>query len=335
MSNHNESATAQTLALDSRDEALNSALESSGSAEGSRKSTSSAVEIKPDMKPNVFDYSDYRLFLSDFLVYKKSKNTSYSASMFIQRAGIASNSRGYLKLVIENKRNLSPSTVATFAFALDLTEDESLYFENLVFFNQSKSNKEKKYYFEKLSKFNNKNKSKQFEVIESEYRFFNHWYVAAVLQLTYLKDFKEDASWIVKRLKNKILRTEATQSIKDLINLKFLTRNEQGQLIANQELFKIPALNFSSFIQNYHRGMIQRSLQSLDEDSHTQRSTSGITISCNQAQYQKIKEKIDEFRDFLNQEFGTSEGGELDAVMQINFQLFYLTDVNERKKYES
>jgi uncharacterized protein (TIGR02147 family) len=73
--------------------------------QNSSKNTTSAKA------PVVYDFTNYRDFLKAFFEFKKLTNPAYSASMFARKAGLGENSRGYLKLVIEDKRNLSSLTI--------------------------------------------------------------------------------------------------------------------------------------------------------------------------------------------------------------------------------
>ncbi|MEK6707082.1 MAG: TIGR02147 family protein, partial [Bdellovibrionota bacterium] len=95
---------------------------------------------------SVFEFTDYRAYLKTFYEAKKDANTHYSMSTFARKAGLGQNSRGYLKLVIEGKRSLTPHTLRRFVEALGLAAREAMYFENLVYFNQAKTSKDREYY---------------------------------------------------------------------------------------------------------------------------------------------------------------------------------------------
>ncbi|MBN8556001.1 MAG: TIGR02147 family protein, partial [Deltaproteobacteria bacterium] len=69
-------------------------------------------------KPNIFSYLDYRRFLGDYYAENKKQNPSFSLRYFGQMAGLRS--YNYLKLVIEGKRNLTPTFLEPFAKALRL-----------------------------------------------------------------------------------------------------------------------------------------------------------------------------------------------------------------------
>src|SRR5664279_1428769 len=100
---------------------------------------------------NITSYVDYREYLRDFFEQKKRELRFYSYRLFSQRAGLKS--PNFLKLVIMGERNLSKQSVLKFARALGINKKETEYFENLIFFNQSKTLEEKNYFLGKLMKY--------------------------------------------------------------------------------------------------------------------------------------------------------------------------------------
>jgi uncharacterized protein (TIGR02147 family) len=92
------------------------------------------------MKP-VFEYIDYRRYLRDYYAENKKSKKYFSYRYFSSRAGIKS--PVFLKLIIENKRNLTRPMIEKFCKALDLNNKEALYFRHLVLFNQGKTAQEK------------------------------------------------------------------------------------------------------------------------------------------------------------------------------------------------
>ncbi|HUP58704.1 MAG TPA: TIGR02147 family protein, partial [Bdellovibrionota bacterium] len=154
------------------------------------------VVLSKGERVNIFEFTDYRTYLKAFYETKKVTNPAYSMSTFTRRAGLGHNSRGYLKLIIEGKRNLTPHTVRRFADALGLQPREALYFENLVYFNQAKTPKDKDYYFQRVSISTAGRESKPFELLRSQYQFYSNWYYVAVWSLAGLPSFNEDPEWI-------------------------------------------------------------------------------------------------------------------------------------------
>lgn len=286
----------------------------------------SSEEQKKKKLPSVFQYTDYREYLSEFFVVKKELSPAYSASAFVRRAGLGANSRGYLKLVIDGKRNLTPATVRAFSEALGLTSQESLYFENLVHFNQSEKAQDRKYYFERLLVASQGVRSKKLLILESQYQLMNHWYVMAIRELIAIDQFIEDPSWIVRALKGGLSTQEVELALHALMSLGLIERDPQTRkLKQNEGLMELLPKEFSPFLVNFHLGMIERAKEAIRDDDFSLRTAMGITLSCPKEKMSEIKKMIDEFSAQLLEKFGTLPTG-IDSVIQVNFQAFHLTN---------
>lgn len=277
----------------------------------------------------IYDFTNYREYLQAFFQAKKMANPAYSASAFARKAGLGENSRGYLKLVVDGRRNLSPHTIRAFAEAMGLSLEESVYFENLVHLNQAERASDRKYYFERLSAAQPKKKSSHFELLESQYSYFNHWYVTAIRELVATTRFVDDPSAIAKLLKGRICAKEAAQAMEDLKRLGMIARDETGRWIQTTPILTIKAGFFSPFIQNFHLGMIEQARHALQQEEYSERNASGVTLSCSREKLPALHKAIEEFRAQITEKFGITETP-ADSVIQINFQLFQLTQGEQK-----
>jgi uncharacterized protein (TIGR02147 family) len=282
-------------------------------------------------KVDVFTFTNYREFLNAFYENKRAKNPAYSMSSFIRRAGLGANSRGYLKMVISGKRNLTANTIRRFSEAMSLNGKESLYFENLVHFNQAQSAQDKHHFMERLSAAAEGSQSKQFEILKSHYHYYTSWHYAAVRELVGLATFQEDMGWISSQLRNKINRRQAQEALEILLRLEMIKRDESGKLVQSEPLVKYTGGSFSGIHHKFHLEMIERAKESLNGDPYTERNGSGLTLSCDHDRLPEIKKAIDAFRDEINTKFGLGSTNP-DTVFQINIQFFQLTPIQKRSK---
>ena len=281
------------------------------------------------LKTDVFEFTDYRVFLKAFYEFKKSTNPNYSMSTFVRRAGLGENSRGYLKLVIEGKRNLTANTLRRFSEALSLNAKEALYFENLVYFNQAKTLKDREYYIERLGASAQGRESKQFELMKSKYQYWSNWYYVVIRELVGLSSFQEDSAWISNQLRNKISRRQAQDALKNLESLELIRRDvKTGKLVQSEPLVKHSGTFFNEVICKYHLEMMERAKEALRDDTYEDRSASSVTLSCEHSKMPEIRKAIADFRDELNLKFGT--GPRADTVFQVNFQLFQFTPAKSK-----
>jgi uncharacterized protein (TIGR02147 family) len=251
-------------------------------------------------------------------------NRLYSASAFLRKAGLGANSRGYLKLVVDGKRNLSSSTIRAFSEAMGLKAKQAIYFENLVLYNQAKRPKDRTYYFERMIAAAEGEKSSQFELLETQVRCLSQWHSGAIRELVALDGFKEDTAWMGKMLKNKVSPSQIKSAVEDLIKIGLLIRDENGALKQSEPLLRFNPSYFNPFIQSYHLGMIDRAKDALNEDPYERRSASGVTLSCEASRFGEIRKMVDQFRDRITETFGLNNT-KTDSVVQFNVQLFFLS----------
>lgn len=272
--------------------------------------------------PDIFKYLDYRHYLKDYYHAKKSKTGStFSYRSFSRQAGFSS--PNFLQLVMEGKRNLSRDGITRFIKGLRLKKEEARFFEHLVCFNQATNDEERNRWYKKLS--TSKRYREIREIENDQFEYFSHWYHAAVRELVLLPDFEEDSVWISKNLHPPISVDEAKSSLELLQRLGFLKRDRSGKLVQAERNITTAREVQSLAVANFHRQMIRRAADSIERVTPDKRDISALTLAVSQDKFQEAKRRIQEFRRELN--VLLSDDGEADAVYQINFQIFNLTEV--------
>lgn len=271
--------------------------------------------------PSVFKYVDYRLFLNDFYEFRKMTNPQYSMSLFARKAGLGQSSRGYLRLVVAGKRNLSAHTIRRFIEAMGLAPKESLYFENLVLLNQAKSEKDKDFYLKRLTLAAEGKTTRQFEIMVSQYHYFSHWYYVVIRELVALRDFQADPGWISQQLGGRITKRQAQEALSELEKLELIKRMPDGKVAQSQPVVTLPTGGYSQGMQKFHLEMMERAKEAILEKKSHERHTSSVTVSCNFDLFPEIVAEIDRFSDHLCLKFGDALST-ADSVIQINFQTF-------------
>ena len=297
-----------------------------------RKLEKSAIKTSLQKFPNVFNFTCYRSFLSHFYDFKKETHSGYSMSVFARRAGLGANSRGYLKLIIEGKRNLTPHTIRRFSEAMELGTEESVYFENLVFYNQAKSYKDQEFFFQRLSLASVGKESEKLRLLRNQIAYFSTWYFVAVRELVGLAEFKEDLKWICAKLRKKISEPQAKAALEGLLSLGLIVRGSGGKLIQKNALVSWNHKFYNEGVTRFHLEMIERAKETLVSDPYDMRDASAVTLSCPSKKISELMEKIDSFRDQIVRDFGKDDP-KADSVIQVNFQTFFLTPSPEEKNY--
>ncbi len=272
--------------------------------------------------PDLFNYLNYRHFLKDYYRGEKEKKGSrFSFRNFSRQAGLSS--PNFLQLVMEGKRNLGPDGIRGFIKALHLNKEESVFFENLVHFNQATSDEERNSCYQKLS---TSRRYREIRKIEKDYFvYYSRWYYPAVRELVLLPDFREDPEWIAKRLFPTITAHQAKTAIELLLELSFLKRDASGRLIQSERNIATDREVASLAVSNFHREMIRKAAESIEKTPRDRRDISSLTLALSREKFEEAKRRIQDFRRELN--VLMSEEGKLDTVYQINFQIFNLSEV--------
>jgi uncharacterized protein (TIGR02147 family) len=272
------------------------------------------------MKINVFDYSDYRLFLNDFFADKKKSKSSFSARAFSRAAGLKA--PGYLGLVIRGTRNLSPASIGAFAKALKLSPKETTYFKTLVLFNQTSIEADKEEYYERLQKLMPPITAKGLE--KFQYEYFHHPYFVVIREMVALPHFQEDHEWIAGRLSPVVKPAEVKHAIAVLLRLKLLERDQSGKLKQKDSVVNTPAEVSSMELIKHNRDLLLLAQRALLTVPGPERDYTTLTIPLTQKSFPKIKAILQECRDRIIDYVNQGEG-DFHEVYQLNIQLFPAT----------
>jgi uncharacterized protein (TIGR02147 family) len=139
-----------------------------------------------------------------------------------------------------------------------------------------------------------------------------------------LKNFREDASWISKKLRPSIQEHLVKQTIEDLLNIGLLERDKNNRLQHTEHMLVTSDRIKSSALTKFNEKMNLLSLNALKRDPVAEKEYSFITIAVPKGKIPKIKEKIRDFRRELHSYLENARE-ERNDVVQISFQLFNLT----------
>lgn len=280
------------------------------------------ISEKDRIRPNIFDYLDYRAFLRDLFNFKKYNNRLFSYRVFSGKAGFSS--PNFLKLVIDGKRNLSNESIGKIAKGFGLKKQEREFFENLVFMNQASTNDEKNHYYKKMMSVNGYLKSHR--INKSNYKYFSKWYYPAIREIAVFGDRNWTPEQISKILNPGIPAKEVEKALDILLELGLLRKDESGLWEQADKVVSTGAEVKSLAIFNYHKEMIKLALEAFERHPADKRSMSGVTISIKEKKLEEIKNIISAFRKELLKLACEDEGS--DKVFQINIQAFPLTKVD-------
>ncbi|MCC7343410.1 MAG: TIGR02147 family protein [Deltaproteobacteria bacterium] len=271
---------------------------------------------------SVFDFTNYRRFLRQRFSELKKKNPLFSFRSFNRLAGLSSS--GFLKLVMDGKRNLAEAGIEKIARGFKLNESEKKYFRALVRFNQAKTNEEKNQRFLELSR--NKKFLAAKPLTSAQYRLFSHWYYVAMLELVRLDaGEKRDLAWLHARMNPQVEWKSIKQAAEELKKLGLLEESAAGYLGRLEAMLTTPDEVQSLSVANFHQQMCRLAARAVMQEDSSDREFSALTIASSEKSFQKAKQEIQKFRKKLHSILEQDREAPRTFVAQINLQLFKLS----------
>jgi uncharacterized protein (TIGR02147 family) len=271
----------------------------------------------------LFEYTDYREFLSHYYEEQKNLNKNFSYAVMAKKTNISS--RGLLKLIIDGKRQLSLNNIGNMTTGLAFTKVEAEYFLTMVQFEQAKTSGDKNKFYERLMSFPQKRKISNLK--REQYNLYSKWYFCFLYELVLLKketqSFEEFCQWAATKAKDKLTIKEIKDAYEQLFALGLLITID-GQIKQTNKFIESHAKEEVSFaIQNFHREMMTRAAETVEQPI-AKREFGAVTLAFNKNDLPRAKEFIRDFRNKFNLEFSANQGA--DSVYQLNIQFFELAD---------
>lgn len=267
-------------------------------------------------RPVLLDHLDYRAYIRNFFAWQKGRDRSFSYRIFALRCGIPASSASFICRVISGERMLTTEQCIKLAKGMDLSPEESRYFNSLVQFNQAKSMETKNHFFLELSKYRG---SRAKVVGEDQFQFYNHW-LNQVLWAYFgtTRDQKHPAA-IAKRIFPPVTAREVEESIALLLRLKLIKKLANGyapidtQISTEKEIRDLAA-------KRQLREMINLSLEVIEKTPARLREYNSLTMYMSKQCFETVKERIGSFREELRVLLESDRNE--DRVYTLTMQLF-------------
>jgi uncharacterized protein (TIGR02147 family) len=276
--------------------------------------------MEPNTKPTVFSYTDYRKFLKDFLLQKKSEKKNFSYRSVCKDTGIKSS--GHLTLILQGKANISIPLALRFAKYLSLKKREKEFFQYLVLFNQAKNHVEKKGYFERVMSFK---ESAVHEVNAHQYEYYDVWYNSIVRALLEIIPVKDDFKALANTVEPPISPEEAKKSIELMLRLAMVKRDAEGFYRPIDMMIDSGATVGSVALTSYAHNLLELGKEAFDRFPKEERLFSWVTLGVSEKGYEEV---VREMRTFRQKMYEIAKADTAERVYQIYMQAF---PVSKRK----
>jgi uncharacterized protein (TIGR02147 family) len=269
--------------------------------------------------PDIFTYTDHRLFLKDYYDEKKRLQPSFSYQYFANRAGLKS--KTFIYKVIVGQKALSKSAVFAVAQAMGLKKRETEYFEAMVNFTQARTEREREFYFNHFQTFGRHHSAAQLR--QDQYTYFSKWYYPALRELVAILDFKNDFKLLARSLDPPITVVQARKAVRLLLDLGLIKRTPSQRYCQTDKSLTTGDHVQSLAVQAFQKENLRLAAEAIDRHKRYDRDISTLTASISEAGFKRICEEIAAFRKKLAAIIEKDEPA--DRVYQINFQAFPLS----------
>lgn len=284
----------------------------------------------PAKMPELHDFMDYRKYLLEYYRFKREQTKRqlrpYSYAVFAAGANIKS--PNYLKMIIEGKRNLSDDMIGKFAKALALNKQQGEEFRLLVLFNQSADPAERNLLLKELSEYRVHSKLKTGEIDRKSWEKLPSWVAWVIYAMIDQEGVSFKTEDLRKLLRGKVKADEIQSAVRSLVDAgeveidadTGVLKKTRSQIDASEE---IPV----ALIRKLQAQLMLLGLESLYEDSPTEREFGTLTLALTAKEFEDIRFKLRQLRKQIHKDNSinrmTSRG---ERVYQLNLQLFPVTN---------
>jgi uncharacterized protein (TIGR02147 family) len=269
--------------------------------------------------PSIFDYSDFRKFLSDYFESRHIQDKKFTKAAFCKKIGLP-HTRGYLNEIIKG-RSVTSGFADRISKALQFNEEEYKYFRVLVEFCQATTENERELHLEHLISLNRSPK----KTLDSRmFVLYKQWYHSVIRAFLDVENFKDDYIAISRRLLPPITAKEVEESIKLLSSLGLINKDDNGFWKPTDKSISTPSYLQDEIIIEHQLSLLEFAKRSLLENRlHPQNITTN-TISISNEGFKRLEKRLEKFRAEVRSLIVKDEIP-AQKVYQLNIQLFPAT----------
>lgn len=269
---------------------------------------------------DIYEYMDYRTYLSDYFSERKKANEHFSHQLFARRAGIKSS--GFVLHVMKRERNLTKPVLLKISRAMGLNSEQTDYFEDLVSFDQAKTQSDKEHYFKRIA---SKRKDAKVKTLEDrQYQFYSEWYHSVIREMIPLTESIEDIKNLSKLLIPEITPAQFKKSLILQEELGLIRKKENGIYEQTESFIAAGGVVRNIALVNYQKEMLNEALQAWDRFKSTELMMNTVTLSMSMELVEPVKKEI---REFKNRLFALVSDSAMrpERVFHMNINLFPVT----------
>lgn len=273
--------------------------------------------MEPQVRPELFKYTDYRAFLRDWFEQTKLHSSFMSYRYLARRTGIDA---GYLAHVFQGNKHLSEQGVQKLIDLLAFAPNEERYFEAMVAFNKARRESDIHEKFEKMMQWREAGAR---ILNQQEYRYWMHWYIPAIRLTLLTEDFKGDFQALARRLTPSITAKQAHEAVDVLMDLGLVELRPDGVYEVQDAHLSTGNAWASAAIREFQSKTLGLAQESLRNHPPELREIATLTLAIPKEEIATLQEMM---RDFRSKVAKWAVGMDRsDYVLQMNLACFPLS----------
>lgn len=275
----------------------------------------------PRPAPRIWEYSDYRLYLSDFIAHKRAAHAGFTVRKFCLSARIST--QNYVLKVIRGEKNLGPKLSEQFITALGLQNAEAEYFRELAKLGFTRNLEDKNASLGKLSALRRRF-ARSAPVVD--HSVLRHWYLVAIWELASCADADMSPPKVAQALRFKVSQQEIKEAIEYLSSRGYLIERN-GRLVQSDVPILFKSGKTDEWIRLNHRETVGLAVQAVDWPIE-ERGFFGLTIAVTQTRLPELKTRISAFMGELQKDFALDPSA--DTVYRVNSHAYPLASLPKK-----
>lgn len=269
---------------------------------------------------DIYRYTDYRAFLRDYFDEQKAANPAFSHQFFARKASIKSS--GFVLHVMKGERNLTRPVMLNVARAIGLDSAQTAYFEDLVAFDQAKSQSDRELYFDRIAAKRGQLKLKTLD--DSQYELYSAWYHSVVRELITLMPTGSDSAALAKQLIPPVTAKQVKGSLELQQDLGIIEQTDTGGYRQCDPFIAGGGPVRGTALVKYQKEMLEQAKAAWDRFAAGEMTMHTVTLCMSEELLETVRDEIRAFKTRLLELVG-NEQAEPNRVYHLNLNLFPVT----------
>ena len=264
--------------------------------------------------PDISGYTDYRKYLQDAYVARKSWDGKFSQRYINQKMGTRSS--GWFADILARRQKLKPHHAAPIAGIFKLESKERDFLRVLIELEQASTPEERTTAYDKWFGLKGMREEK---INKDRFKYFEHWYYPALRELLTLKPFQGNYTALATLLYPPIKPSQAKEAVETLIRLGLVMPGAPSPLPVLVKDSSAKTNHWHKILKSY----MQLALPALQRFTKDERNFSSLTLTFSPEGLKKAGDEIAALRSRLL--MLSEKDRSRNRVYQCLFQVFPLS----------